>query len=204
MPDAGHHGGKGSQDPRSAHVHGRGLAERSRCRSRVDRYGPGLLPGWMRPEGTGRFDPKSGRRRAGDCRTRGVRRRELRDERVHAAGASRGGRACLWRAVLAAQEKDGVLHEATSTEFSFATKPHATSVNVWGLPSAIAAGERFRFKVGIKCSAGCKLAGRPLRVLDDEGAASWRRTPARRCLAGHQRALFCRGGSASPARDRRP
>ena len=76
----------------------------------------------------------------------------------------------VWRAVLAAQEEDAVLHEATATEFSFATTPHAMSANVWGLPSAIAAGERFRFKVGIKCSAACKLAGRPLRVHDDEGA----------------------------------
>jgi hypothetical protein len=75
-----------------------------------------------------------------------------------------------WHAVLAAQEKNAVLHEATSTDFSFATKPHATSANVWGLPSAIAAGERFGFKIGIKCSAACNLAGRPLRVRDDEGA----------------------------------
>jgi hypothetical protein len=76
----------------------------------------------------------------------------------------------IYRAVLVAQEKDGVLHEETSTEFSFAAKPHTTSVNVWGMPSAIAARERFRLKVGIKCSAGCKLTGRPLSVLDDEGA----------------------------------
>jgi hypothetical protein len=76
----------------------------------------------------------------------------------------------IYRAVLAAQEKAGVLHEETSTEFSFAAGPHATSVNVWGLPSAIAAGERFRFNVGIKCSAGCKLTGRPLSVFDHEGA----------------------------------
>jgi hypothetical protein len=75
-----------------------------------------------------------------------------------------------YRAVLAAHEKNGVLREETATEFSFAAKPHATSVNVWGLPSAIAAGERFRFKVGIKCSSGCKLTGRPLTVFDDEGA----------------------------------
>ncbi len=75
-----------------------------------------------------------------------------------------------WRAVLAAQEKDGVWHEASATDFSFKTKPHAISANVWGLPSAIAAGEPYRFKVGIKCSAGCKLTGRPLRVLDNEGA----------------------------------
>jgi hypothetical protein len=75
-----------------------------------------------------------------------------------------------YRAVLAAHEKDGVLHEETSTEFSLTARPHATSVNVWGLPSAIAAGERFRFKVGIKCSAGCRLTGRPLSVFDHEGA----------------------------------
>ncbi len=74
------------------------------------------------------------------------------------------------RVVLPAQEKDGVLHEETSTEFSFAAKPHATSVNVWGVPSAIAAGERFRLKVGIKCSAGCKLTGTPLSVFDHGGA----------------------------------
>jgi hypothetical protein len=76
----------------------------------------------------------------------------------------------ICRAVLAAQEKDGVLHEETSTEFSLAAKAHATSVNAWGMPSAIAAGERFRLKVGIKCSAGCKLTGAPLSVFDDEGA----------------------------------
>jgi hypothetical protein len=76
----------------------------------------------------------------------------------------------IWRAVLAAQEKNGVLHEETSTEFSFAAMAHVASVNVWDLPSAIAVGERFRFKVGIKCSAGCKLTGRPLSIFDHEGA----------------------------------
>jgi hypothetical protein len=76
----------------------------------------------------------------------------------------------IYRAVLAAQEQDGVLHVETSTEFSFAAKAHATSVNVWAMPSAIAADERFRLKVGIKCSAGCKLTGWPLSVFDDKGA----------------------------------
>jgi hypothetical protein len=75
-----------------------------------------------------------------------------------------------WRAVLAAQDKERISHEATSTAFSFATRAHAASVNVWGLPSAIPAGERFGFKVGIKCSAGCRLAGRPLSIFDHQGA----------------------------------
>jgi hypothetical protein len=76
----------------------------------------------------------------------------------------------IYRAVLAAHEEDGVLYDEISTEFSFATKPHAMSVNAWGMPSAIASGERFGLRVGIKCSAGCRLAGRPLSVFDDEGA----------------------------------
>jgi hypothetical protein len=75
-----------------------------------------------------------------------------------------------YRAVLAAEEKDGDLHEETSREFSVVAMAHAASVNVWGLPSAIAAGERFRFNVGIKCSAGCKLTGRQVSVCDHEGA----------------------------------
>jgi hypothetical protein len=75
-----------------------------------------------------------------------------------------------YQAILPAHEKDEVLHEETATEFSFVGMAHAASVNVWGLPSAIAAGERFRFNVGIKCSAGCKLTGRPLSIFDHEGA----------------------------------
>ena len=76
----------------------------------------------------------------------------------------------VYRAVLALFEKDGVLHEETRAEFSFAAKAHAVSVNVWGLPSAIGPRERFRFKVGIKCSASCTLTGRPLSIVDHEGA----------------------------------
>ena len=79
-----------------------------------------------------------------------------------------GAQVC--RAVVAAQEQDGVLHEATSAKFSFVARAHATSVNLWGLPSAIAAGERFAFTVGIKCSAGCKLTGRQLSIINDVGA----------------------------------
>ncbi len=76
----------------------------------------------------------------------------------------------IYRAVLAAHEKDGVLHEEASTEFSFVVMAHAASVNVWGVPSAIVAGERFGLKVGIKCSSGCKLTGRELSIFDHEGA----------------------------------
>jgi hypothetical protein len=75
-----------------------------------------------------------------------------------------------YRVVFAASRTDGVLHEESSIPFSFVTTAHATSVNVWGIPSAIAAGERFRFKFGIKCSAGCRLGGRPVSISDHEGS----------------------------------
>jgi hypothetical protein len=75
-----------------------------------------------------------------------------------------------FRAVLPAVEKDGVVHEEAAAEFAFATKAHDTSVNIWGMPSAVAAGEPFGFTVGIRCSAGCKLAGRQLSAFDHEGA----------------------------------
>src|SRR5262245_24258090 len=76
---------------------------------------------------------------------------------------------CTWRAVLPACEKDGARHEESTTAFSFAAMPHAASINVWELPPAIPAGERFSFKVGIKCSAGCKLAGRALSITGHDG-----------------------------------
>ncbi len=76
----------------------------------------------------------------------------------------------ICRAVLVAQEKEGVRHEESATAFSFTAMAHAANVNVWGLPSAIPAGERFSFKIGIKCSAGCKLAGRALSIIDHDGA----------------------------------
>src|SRR5262245_42280596 len=74
------------------------------------------------------------------------------------------------RVVIAGQERAGVLHQETSAAFSFVALAHAVSVNVWGLPAAIAADGRFTFKVGLKCSAGCKLSGRALCVVDGEGA----------------------------------
>ena len=51
-----------------------------------------------------------------------------------------------------------------------AVTPHTTSVVVWDIPSAIAAGERFRIKVGIKCSQECHLANTDFGIFDDEGA----------------------------------
>ncbi|MGH6770064.1 MAG: hypothetical protein ACRECO_13700 [Xanthobacteraceae bacterium] len=76
----------------------------------------------------------------------------------------------VYRAVLVVADKDGASHEQTSTEFRFVVKPHTALLNVWDVPSTIVAGERFKFTVGVKCSAGCDLAGQALNIVDRQGA----------------------------------
>jgi hypothetical protein len=49
-------------------------------------------------------------------------------------------------------------------------EPHAAELTVWDVPSATAAGERFKVSVGVRCSAGCDLGGRELSILDQEGS----------------------------------
>ena len=46
---------------------------------------------------------------------------------------------------------------------------HPTSVAVWGVPSPVAAASPFTATVGVKCSAGCSLAGGPVVVRDGTG-----------------------------------
>ena len=51
-----------------------------------------------------------------------------------------------------------------------AVTSHTTSVVAWDVPPAIVAGERFRMKVGIKCSDECRLTNRSVGIYDHEGA----------------------------------
>jgi hypothetical protein len=75
-----------------------------------------------------------------------------------------------YRAVVVAADNGGALHEQASTEVCFTVKPHAAQLNVWDVPSAIVAGERFRVSIGVKCSAGCDLRGQELCIFDQEGS----------------------------------
>jgi hypothetical protein len=81
----------------------------------------------------------------------------------HSAGAY------VYRAVILAPDKDGALQELASSEIRVAVKAHETALNAWDTPSAIVAGSRFKFMVGVRCSAGCCLAGQGLGVFDSEG-----------------------------------
>jgi hypothetical protein len=48
-------------------------------------------------------------------------------------------------------------------------EPHAAQLTAWNVPSAVVAGERFKFTVGVKCSAGCDLGGREFSLFDQKG-----------------------------------
>ena len=75
----------------------------------------------------------------------------------------------FYRAIVVAPDNNGTVHERASAEVRFAVRPHTAELNVWDVPSAIVAGERFKFTVGVRCSAGCNLAGRGLTIVDGNG-----------------------------------
>jgi len=75
-----------------------------------------------------------------------------------------------WLVVCPAVVKDDVSYAEASAPVSFTVTRHATHVVVWDVPPAIVVGERFRMKVGIRCSSECQLANWPFEILDHEGA----------------------------------
>ena len=75
-----------------------------------------------------------------------------------------------WLAVLPEIEDDDTIFDEIAASFSFVVRAHIAWVQVWGMPSAIPAGERFRMKVGVKCTSACNLAGRTVAVFDQGGA----------------------------------
>ena len=74
-----------------------------------------------------------------------------------------------WALVVPAQEVNAVRHPEASLTFSFATRPHATSLAAWDHPSPVVAGRPFTVKVGAKCTAGCALAGKAVDIRDEAG-----------------------------------
>jgi hypothetical protein len=81
-----------------------------------------------------------------------------------------------WVAVCPAVVKDGIAYADASTPISFTVTPHATHVVAWDIPSAIVIGERFRMKVGLKCSSECDLRNTEFTVYDHEGTCVARGT----------------------------
>ena len=76
----------------------------------------------------------------------------------------------VWSVLSPAVVKDGVSYEETSKAISFTVKPHTTRVLVWDAPPTVVAGDRFKIKIGIKCSSECVFADKAFAIYDHEGA----------------------------------
>ena len=55
------------------------------------------------------------------------------------------------------------------TPFTFTVSAHATRLLVWDVPPAIESGRPFAMKIGVKCSSGCDMTGRPYEVVNQTG-----------------------------------
>jgi hypothetical protein len=74
-----------------------------------------------------------------------------------------------WTIRFPSHESDGILHEELALPICVTTRPHATSLAVWAVPSPVVMGERFHIKVGAKSAAGCGLGGAKILVSDQSG-----------------------------------
>ena len=75
-----------------------------------------------------------------------------------------------WDVVFPRQEIDGVVYEQSTLPVSFKTRPQATSLAVWDVPSPVVTGERFTIKVGAKSTADSQLRGARVDIADEAGA----------------------------------
>jgi hypothetical protein len=76
----------------------------------------------------------------------------------------------VWSALSPAVVKKGVSYEEASKAISFTVKPHTTRVLAWDIPPTVVGGDRFKIKVGIKCSSECVFANKAFAIYDHEGA----------------------------------
>jgi hypothetical protein len=74
-----------------------------------------------------------------------------------------------WQALFPFCEGETVRHEESHIRFSFQVLPHQTSIAVWDIPSPAILKMDMALKVGVKCSAGCNLAGEWIEIQDHEG-----------------------------------
>lgn len=74
-----------------------------------------------------------------------------------------------WLAVLPARAQQGSSHVGSQASFSFTVKPHTMSLVVWDVPATVVVGERFKVKVGIKCSTDCVLENNEFTIVDQDG-----------------------------------
>ncbi len=101
--------------------------------------------------------------------------RPIRDDEGEVAGIEVEARAprdpgeYTLRVVRPREEVEGLVHEEASLSVRFLTRPHATSMAVWGVPSPIVLGASFSVRAGVKCSAACGLGGERVVIRDESG-----------------------------------
>ncbi len=78
--------------------------------------------------------------------------------------------AYVWSVTSPAVVKDGVSYAEASKTISFTVTPHTTRVLAWDIPSTVVAGDKFKIKVGIKCSSECKFTDKAFAIHDHKGA----------------------------------
>ncbi|SHN83187.1 hypothetical protein [Desulfitobacterium chlororespirans] len=75
----------------------------------------------------------------------------------------------VWKAHYPEQEKEGIAHLERSLPIPFIVKPlHVTSMAVWDVTSPAVVNDHIKFKVGVKCSADCRLAEREIEIFNQE------------------------------------
>jgi hypothetical protein len=75
-----------------------------------------------------------------------------------------------WRVIFIGDGQDSARHHAEcSSPLNVSVKPHRTSLAVWDLSSPQVINQPSNLKVGVKCSAGCRLAGQEVEILSGAG-----------------------------------
>ena len=74
-----------------------------------------------------------------------------------------------WQAFFPFCEEGNIRHDESHVRFSFRVLPHETSLAVWDTPSPAILERESSLKVGVKCAAGCNLAGEGIEIQDHEG-----------------------------------
>ena len=80
----------------------------------------------------------------------------------------------VYRAEVLAGDGSRASPALANGETRLIVKAHTAQLNVWAMPSAIVAGNRFKLLVGARCSAGCNLGGQSVHILDHEGSEAGR------------------------------
>jgi hypothetical protein len=83
----------------------------------------------------------------------------------------------VWSAVFPRHETEtGVHEEPQRVPLPFTTIPHKTSLAIWNVRSPVVAESAVMVRVGMRCSAACRLTGRAVEVVDDSGTTVGRAT----------------------------